>query len=118
MDRAAYDYAIGHLGQAHLGAPRNWAEGVPLYRGISPLVISPHRPLEETRLWMPTVNPSREPTYGRLPYGLWNIVTVLIWLLPFCVVLSQEEIDGYIARLFDKDPPPPCVIGKFTVALQ
>jgi hypothetical protein len=37
------------------------------------------------------------------PYGLWNIEVVLIWFLPFCVVLSQEEIDGYVAQLFDED---------------
>jgi hypothetical protein len=49
-------------------------------------------------------DPSSEPTDDKLPYGLWNVVIVLIWLLPFCVVLSQEEIDGYVARLFNKDP--------------
>jgi hypothetical protein len=50
-------------------------------------------------------DPSCEPTVGKLPYGLWNIVVVLIWLFLFCVVLSQEQIDGYVVQLFDKDPP-------------
>jgi hypothetical protein len=50
-------------------------------------------------------DPIREPTNSKLPYDLWNIEVVLIWLLPFCAVLSQEEIDGYVARLFDKGPP-------------
>jgi hypothetical protein len=49
-------------------------------------------------------DPSREPTDSKLPYGLWNIEVVPIWLLPFCVVLSEEEINRFVARLFDKDP--------------
>jgi hypothetical protein len=52
-DRAAYDYVIGRLGQACLRAPRSWAEGMPLHRGIPPSANSLPRPSEETRLQMP-----------------------------------------------------------------
>jgi hypothetical protein len=48
MDRAAYDYVIGRLGQAHLRALRSRAEGMPLHRGIPPSANSPPWPPKET----------------------------------------------------------------------
>jgi hypothetical protein len=50
MERVTYDYAIGHLGQARLGAPRSQAEGVPLHQGIPPSANSSPWPPKETRL--------------------------------------------------------------------
>jgi hypothetical protein len=52
------------------------------------------------------VDPNREPTDGKLP-----TLSLQYWgqswfdIFPFCAALSQEEIDGYVTRLFDKDPP-------------
>jgi hypothetical protein len=51
--RATDEHATGRLGQVHLGAPRGWAKGVPLHRGIPSSVNSPPWLPEETRLRMP-----------------------------------------------------------------
>jgi hypothetical protein len=50
-------------------------------------------------------DPNREPADGKLPTSslkCWGYPGLTF--LPFCAALSQEEINGFVGRLFYKDP--------------
>jgi hypothetical protein len=56
--------------------------------------------------WM--ADPNREPTDGKfsiLSLKYWGYNYPDMTFLLSCIVLSQEEVDWLVGRLFDKDPP-------------
>jgi hypothetical protein len=72
------------------------------HRRICPLVHRDKWAYECSRM----VDPNREPADGTL-----SILSLKCWgypdltFLPSCTALSREEVDEFVGRLFDKDPP-------------